>query len=469
MVTLIRAELRDSWPGWLGVLLGFVMASFGLALATLVLQSGLAAPAAGVPEMEAQTYAYQGGINLALSLVVALTVVSAATNLVVDSRRGAVARLALAGATPAEVVAAIGAQLSLVAVVSALLGDLLAVASLRGVLAFLMAERGAESAGIPSPPVVEPATLAAVNAAWVLVVLVAGFGQAVRASRIGPVEALRQAQSAAVVRQPRLGRWLRAAIALFVIVGTFLLVPALAADRNPETFTQIMQTNLMLLCVTGWFLAEVGPVLVGPLTALWTRLGPMRSPAWQIARATVLARSERLTRSVTPVMFTVGLAFGVIGLPGVYNATFAASGIDVRLEHIGADTFLLMLGLPLLIALCGSVGSLFMMSRQRQAELALLGIAGATARQQTATATLEAVIVTGTAAILGLVMAVVSLGHIVAGIAAIGMVFAFAVPVLPLLGALGVAGLVTVAATVLPTLPAQRLPAPRVIARLIAD
>ncbi|WP_394276290.1 FtsX-like permease family protein [Luteococcus sp.] len=469
MYTIVRSELRSSWSAWLGVALGFVMTSFALALSAMVLQSALVARGTTVPLMEADAYAYNGGINLVLCLVVGLSVVASSTELVVQSRRGAVARLALAGATPVGIVSTVVSQLTAVALASAVVGDLLAIAALRPALAYLQHERGQESAGRAAPAVVDARTLLAVGAAWVLVSVLGGLAQARRASRIPPVEALRVAQAADDSgRRMGLGRWLRAVLALVVTGLCWAMVPILTAHPDRETFTQIMQMNLLGLCVTGWFLAELSPVLVGPVTQLWTRHMPA-GPAWQLGRATVLAKAARLTRSVVPVMFTVGLAFGVLGLPATYNAIFRASGYGVELGHVGAATFLVNLGLPLAVAMCGSIGSLFMMSRQRDAELALLGISGATGQQRTAVATFEALIVAGTATILGLVMALSAFVYLAYGATSTGLTFSLALPLASMLEAVLLTALVTAAATVLPTLGALRIPEPKVIARLVAE
>ncbi|MGC3955458.1 MAG: hypothetical protein QM804_14620 [Propionicimonas sp.] len=469
MRRVIGAELRDSWSAWLGVSLGFVMTGFSLALAALVLHSAVAA-AGVVPENALSAYSFISGTNLVLATVVGLSVVGSSTSLVVDSRRGALARLALAGAAPGTVVGTVLSQLAAVAVASALVADLLAVAALRPALHYLLIERAADGGGIAVPPVAQPGTLVVVNLAWLLVVLLGGWRQARRASRIPPVEALRQAQGSETVRRRGVGRWFRAGFAGLLLIGMFAVVPVLAANRDSETFTQIMQLNLLGLVVVGWLLAELMPVIVRPLTAFWTAAIPASvSPSWWVARATVLARAERLARSTTPVMFTIGLGFGVLGLPATYNAIFAAAGFDVQLEHVGADTFLVNLGLALGIALCGSVGSLFMMSKQRDAELALLGIAGATPAQRNSAAVLEAVIVTGTAAVLGLVMVGFSFAYLAYATPATGLPFALDVPLLPFAVALLVTGGITVAATALPTLAARRLPEPRVVARLIAE
>ena len=469
MRRIVLAELRDSWPAWLGVSVGFVTTGFGLALSALVLWSGFVASGTTLPEQEAFTYAFQGGLNLVLCLVVGLSVVSAGTGLVIDSRRGAVARLALTGATPAQVVGTVLNQLTVVALASAVIGDVLAAFALEPTLVYLMRERGVDSIGVPAPPVIDLGVLFLVDAAWVLVVLLGGLRQARRGSRIPPVEALRQAQGLAGRRPRAVGRWIRAVVAMLLTAAMFAAVPVLAADRNKETFSQIMQLNLLTLVLAGWLLSQLVPLLVRPLTAAWTRLVPTRDPSWLMARATVLAKADRLAGSVTPVMFTTGLTFGLLGLPATYNACFAASGFGVTLEHVSPATFTVFLGPALAIAMAGSVGSLFMMSKQRDAELALLGIAGATPAQRTAAATLEAVIVTVTAAILGLVMVAVAFAHLAYGTPAAGLVFALSVPVLPFLVAMLVTGAITAAATVLPTQRSLGLPEPKVVARLVAE
>ena len=459
MLTIIRSELRGSWPAWLGVALGFVMTSFALALSAMVFQSAFLAREVIVPAMEADAYLANGGTNFVLSLIVGLSVVASSTELVVQSRRGAVARMSLVGSTPSGVVTTVVSQLGVVALLSAVIGNLLAVAAVRPALDYLQYERGAESAGIPTPAVIDPRVLIGVGVIWVVVAIGAGLRQAWQASRIPPVEALRQAQGAQS-NKIRLGwgRWLRAVLALLMLAIFWGLIPVLAANRDSETFTQIMQMNVLGLCVMGWFLAELAPRITRPVTAAWTR-----------PRATVLAKADRLSRSVVPVMFSIGLAFGLIVLPASLNAIFRASGFNTQLEHVGVAPFLANLGLALMVAMSGSIGSLFMMSKQRDADLALLGIAGATPRQRIATGALEAVMITGTATILGALMAVETIAYLSYGATAVKLTFAFEFPLLGVLGTILITGLATAVPTVLPSLRSLQLPEPKVVARLIAE
>lgn len=467
MLTLLRGEIRDSWTAWLGVSLGFVVTSAALTLSALALRAAQRASGTVIPAMEAGTYQIIGTANLVFCLIVGLVVIGSSTQLVIASRRGAIARLALAGASPGTVIQTLLAQLGVVALVSALIGDVIAILTLRPALALLVMERADDAAGVPIPATLDGAAILLANLAWLVVALIGGLRQSRKATRIPPVEALRQAQGSDADVRSR-AHWLQGTLALVVLIGCFVALPSLTA-QGAESFSNLMQTNLLVLLVAGWFLGSAAPALVRPVTAAWTRLGPSTSPVWTVARATVLARSTRLSRSVTPVMFAMGLSLGFLGLAATYNATLTASGFGFNLSHVGALTFVVNLGLALIVALAGSVGSLIMMSRQREAELALLGICGATPRQRIATAAGEALIITVTATLLGVVMVAIAYLHFAVGIGRIGLVFAAAVPLLPVLATLAVATLVTVAATVVPTLGTLGLPEPRVVARLVAQ
>ncbi|TBT83204.1 hypothetical protein ET989_12060 [Propioniciclava sinopodophylli] len=109
------------------------------------------------------------------------------------------------------------------------------------------------------------------------------------------------------------------------------------------------------------------------------------------------------------------------------------------------------------------------MSKQRDAELALVGITGATPNQRRLLPVLEATILTVTAAIPAAAALGVMLGFLVVSFRAAGLVPGIDVPASAWLLGVGVTGLIMVAATFLPTLSALRLPEPRVVARLAAE
>ncbi|MGD5639543.1 FtsX-like permease family protein, partial [Xanthomonas citri pv. citri] len=129
---------------------------------------------------------YLPGINLVFCALVGASVIGASTSLVVDSRRGSLARLALSGATPRQVVATVMTQLVAVSLACAVLGDVIAYAVLQPTLDVLASERSAELVPPTAVYALWPALLA--NLLAVGLALVGGFRQAYRASRIPPVE-----------------------------------------------------------------------------------------------------------------------------------------------------------------------------------------------------------------------------------------------------------------------------------------
>ena len=463
------AELRHSWAAWASVALGFVLINFALVLCGLILGTGLQAVETGVLTLqESVPFVWTPGFNILLVSIVGASAIGSATSLVVDSRRGSLARLALAGATPRQVRSTVMTQLTVTSLVCALLGTLAAAAFLPAAIAMLTAERGADELSQAPDPVWDWWAFLIGPVVAVAIALVGGYQQARRASGIAPVEALRQAAAPDTGRMTLL-RWVGVGLLVLVVGACVAALVPLAAYRNKETISNIFLIALFLLLLIGTLLAVLAPVLVRPLTRAWTALLPIRAAPWQLARLTVAAKSDRMVKSVVPVMFAVGILVGMVGIAGSLNSTLAANGFDVTVEHVGALSFLTMLGLPLVIAVGAGLGSLIMMSRQREAELALVGVVGGTPGQRVATPILEGVIIAVTATLLGLLMAGGAVGYLLLGFVSTGMRSGFAVPWVELVVVFASCLAVTVAATVLPTVRSLREPEPKVIARLVAD
>jgi len=465
---LLLAELRDSWSAWLGVCLGFVLTNFALALTALVELAGIRAVRAGQMDlMNSAAFTWGPAFNMVLCAIVGAVLIGSSTSLVVDSRRGSLARLSLGGATPRQVVLTIMSQLVALSLASALIGDVVAYALLDPTLTFLLATDNNELLMRAEPVyAVWPVLLANVFA--VGLALLGGYRQARRASRISPVEALRHSKGASEDRMT-IGRWVKAGLALLVIVATYSAIGPTAAASGKEGFSNAFQAAAIMLVVCGALLAQIAPLVVGPLTRLWTALVPAFDPTWHLTRSTTIVKAARLSKTVVPVMMTIGLFFGMTALAGTMQATLYANGDNVSIGGVGAKTMIPLLGLPLLLALSGGVGSLIMMSKQRDAELALSGIVGTTPGQRVLMPVLEGVVIAVTAALLSLVMVAVSVGVMAIGVPAAGLVFAFRPSYSVFAGGFGVCVLITVAATLLPTLASLRTPEPRVIARLVAE
>ncbi len=468
MMRVYLAEVRGAWLSWIAVSLTFVVTNFALCLALLV--TGSYGHAADIGQLDADTAGGMTGLtgfNVFFVTLVALAVVGSATQLVVSSRRGAIARLALAGAAPRQIVATIMAQLTVVALAAAVVGDLLAVALQPWALRFVAGDE--PTMVVPDAQITLWSFLVA-TAVCLAISLLGGLRQARAASKIPPVEALRQAAAAAPSRRSW-AMWVKIALAALTLAGCLAGIRAASSsDDLSAAMSGALGLSMLTLIVGGLLLSASAPLTIAALTRAWTALVPGRSGTWHLARHTVIAKGDRLAKSVTPVMFAVGLLVGLMVLSDTLVASFVAAGQGSDgMSGSSLHNLLVLIGLPILVSISGAVGSLVMMTRQREAELALDGVLGATPNQQASIPVLEALIIIGTATLLSAFMVGIML--VAAAIALPTLIGAFAVSV-PL-GVLGVVvlacALVVVAATTLPTLGSLRQPAPKVIARLVAD
>ncbi|HHU08600.1 MAG TPA: ABC transporter permease [Intrasporangiaceae bacterium] len=295
-------------------------------------------------------------------------------------------------------------------------------------------------------------------------------GTPLRQSAIPPVEALREATGGEtrVAGPLRLVlRGLRFVLSFAVIAAMFGWVGVALTEGGRDVASQITQMAFIAIPLAGLGLTAILPWIVGPVTRLWTGALPIRSAPWHLARHTVLAKRDRLIRSIIPVMFAVGLVFGLMIVGETFVQVAELLGVG-RLEGSSATSMLTLIGLPLAVAVAGAVGNLVMMSRQRSAELALDGVIGATPRQQLLVPALEALIITLTASILGLIMSVIGGGMLAYGLSRVLPEATLAIPWGLIGGSVLVCLVVVMAATVLPVLRSLREPAPKVIARLVA-
>ncbi|MCE1178433.1 MAG: hypothetical protein LWW86_05305 [Micrococcales bacterium] len=372
----------------------------------------------------------------------------------------------MGGATPSQVVRFVMTQLVLTVFACAIVGALLARLAVQPALDYVAADRGTPHVAA----VLAPDAMLGGALFTVVLALVGGLRQARAASRILPVEALRQSRDSGTIRRSTASiafRWVVFAALTGLVVAMVMIFKSAAKDMGRDAPMNLAQMSLASLFLTGLALAIVAPLIVGPMTRLWTAL-PVPGAAWHLARHTAIAKSDRLVKSVVPVMFAVGLVFGLVSFAGTMDRSISDS-MGIQLEGSSPEAMMSMIALPLAIAVAGSVGSLVMMSRQRDAELALDGVIGATPSQQTVIPVLEALIVTVTATVLGLVMAPVSTTFLYTGFRALLPKAHLVMPFGYLSGAVVVCFLVTAAATLLPTLRSLREPAPKVVARLVAE
>ena len=473
MLSLLLAELRAARWAWLGVSVSFLVANLALAVPLLVL--GAVVRASGLPGIDAGIAVFStagmAGLNLTLALVVGAAVIGSATTLVVGSRRPAIAHLALAGATPGQVTALLLGQVAVVSLATALVADLAAAAALSWLLRQYATIRAAEGLDATPPATVDVGLLVGANLTGLLLAIGAGLWQAWRAGRIPALEALRVSRSAPPDATRR-GRWLVGFLVATLLVGLFLAfaeAPATPAHTAVMNVLEQFGRPETLAALTGWLLACASPITIKHLTRAWTALIPTGAASWHLARHTVIARSDRLARSVVPVMFTIGVIVGIHASMLTGNEILRVNGVERTSEYVSLPNMLVMLGLACLIGVAGSVGNLLMMSRQRDAELALAGVAGATPGQRVAFLVLEGVIVTVTAALLAAAMVGVGIAFVVVGLTVLLPVAAVVFPFTEFAWVAGACLLIVMAAITLPSLPPLRQPPSRVVARLVAD
>lgn len=466
------AELRDSWPAWLGVSLTFIVTNLSFANSSLVLASGWAAVSSGELALyDSAEFTAAPITNYVFSGIVALVVISGGARMVVDSRRGALARLALAGASPRQVIASVLVQLAAVSLACAVIADIIALATLDPYLGFLTTgvESGLEIA--KPAPVYAVGQMLLANLGVVAVALIGGYSQARRAAAVTPVEALRQATGGTEFRM-RPVRWVFAILGVALLIGLFAAIGPIASERNSETVSTLLQLSVIALMVFVVVVSLLAPLLIGPLTQAWTRILPIPDPAWTLTRLNLAARGAQFARSAVPVIFTVGLMFGLLSIfPTIYATSLINEfpGGVITLDKANLGAVLSLVGPALAIALAGGVGNVFMMSKRRDAELALLGITGATPNQRQRMAVLEALILTATSTMLGLPAYAVMAAYFALSLSRVGYTPALSVPVSAWLVAVLGTTLILVAATYLPTLRALAQPEPRVVAAMVGQ
>ncbi|MFT3887781.1 MAG: hypothetical protein QM713_06420 [Arachnia sp.] len=471
MRAIILAELKAAWSSWAAVLLAFVAASFAVLVSLIGVDAVEQTVALGVVDEEAvMSLRFLPIWNLLLSLLAGLSVIAAVTGLVVQARRGSLARLSLAGATPGQVSRILLAQLAVVALLGAFVGAVLALVSVRPILATELRDRAIEpqlASDIAAQvhPNVAWAALGAVGfVAWAVL---SGMGQSRVAAALSPVEALRTVPGA-TVRRRRIGRWVGAVLLALLVAGLGTAAVLMAPELGVDGSSAVLQMSVICMLLTGSVLSLSAPLTVGLLTRVWTALIPSRSAPWVLARAGVIAKGERLARTVTPVMFAIGILVGLGALAASTNAFLESVGRE-GLDQAGVTSLLLLVALVLLISTGGGVSVVLMMSRQREGELALIGVTGGTSAQQVMVVVFEGAIITVTAVLLGCVMSAVGVGIFAAGLGALGM----AAPVIVPWGVLGAVALVfaviTIASTTLPVLPSLGRSARTVVAQLAAE
>lgn len=251
------------------------------------------------------------GVAALLSASVSLYVTASAFGLSVARRRRELALLRTLGATPAQVVRAVGTEAVLVGVAGSVAGCVLGL--IGGPLLarwpaghdmapdWFTVPRDAGAAG----------PLALAFAAGVLVAVLAVLAASVRAAAVRPAEAMREVDVER--RRSGLPRRLAGLAAFGCGAGLLLVIAVVMPDTALDAKTDV---ELALLVVGGaaMLAPTLLPALVRALSWPFTRGA---GPGALLARERVATGSRQAAGTIVPLVITLGLALAVLGSTGV--------------------------------------------------------------------------------------------------------------------------------------------------------
>ncbi len=449
MLRLILADLVAGARIWLGILVITAVTGMVGAFSAAVIETGIGLSGA---TLELLVVGLSGTVII-LTTITALIVLGSMANLTVSLQQRGYALWQLVGIGPGLIRLVVLSQLAIVGISGAFLGCLLAEPFLQPVFDYV-------SGSFPGLDGVR-LVFGAGSGFWVILSIVAmvmlgGWRSARQASRIAPLEALREPEP------PRLRMgWLRW-VTLGIVVACLgaMMLSFVGAD-----IAAIGSQGVFIGPIIAGGFAAIGPLLFPALLRAWTAVVPERASAsWFLARHSAGYRLSQSTAAISPLMVAIAMAGGLYGtVETLANAAAIQSGNAQNLAP-GIDEAVLVLGGPLLLSAVGAAMTVFMSGHARKREFALIQSAGGTHRSILAGAAFEALIYLLTAAILGIAATIAS-GLIIAW--GLGTTIPGTAPSFGIAPTLAVAGcglLLLLAATVVPTAVALRHDVPQTLA-----
>jgi putative ABC transport system permease protein len=315
-------------------------------------------------------------------LVIMLTIQAS-----IRQRRQGLALLPLLGATPRQVLVFTMAQILVLTVASSLVGLALAPVLAPRIVQFY-------SIGLRLPPEIAftwhgflPSALKGLAAGLITALL--GTCLTLRElKRMTPVQMLSRAGGEETVSKVKRGRGLL----LFIVALILLLMPLVSTlylshnDLSTMSREQIM--GIVTMTGGGGFLfgiilmliamARSGGLFIGWVTRFWTRLIPVRSPVWKIARSQAVVRSRGKAFGSTVISLTscMFLAGGL--LAAGQTSTAGMRSIPQLKDMTSGGPMELLSGFwaALLIALIGAIASFAISAKERNLDLALSALDG---------------------------------------------------------------------------------------------
>ncbi|MFF2508627.1 FtsX-like permease family protein [Streptomyces sp. NPDC058067] len=435
---LARAALRAHRPAFVGTAVAALFAATVVSASMTVL---LATSTDGLPAGARRRISENGVGDIAAVLLIgsiymSIFVVVSTMGTAVTQQHRELALVRAVGARPRQVRRAVVVQALAASVPAALAGfaagGLLASAWFSG-----MVTHGLIPAGVPFrfSWLALPVCLGVAVVTSTLAALLSSL----RFSLLRPARALAEAATG----RRRLGP-LRAPLGLVAVAGACFL-SVLLSRQDAEEAGQGAFLVLILFCVG---VGLLGPRIVGPAAWLVSSLVGRFGAAARLAMLNIRSQPRRFSAAVVPLVLVVGFGLTKVTLhtTAQHRTGSAGSPGEVWLDYMGTALYAGF-------AAIAAANTLAMISFERRRDVALLRIIGTQRGQVRSMAAWEAVVVAGTALLLGSLIAFATLAPI------LDTAFGSPVPYVPWPLAAGTAAgtlLLTLLATGVPVRAAMR-------------
>ena len=327
MLRMSWSTFRDRWPVFIGAVL---TVSVGVALVQASLLTLIAAASPSIPlglSATEETAMRDGltnatgllGMMVGISVLVAFFIVGSTFSFTVAQRSRDFALLRLVGASPRQVGRLLLGEALLLGSLGTILGVLLGIPVIR-FEAWMLTRMEFVPAGFSSDW--HPWILAVSAGTGTVVAVIASLGASHRASRVRPLEALRNAGGADKVMS--LSRWVIGLIALAGAGALLVIGPTRVGDP-----LEVSLPGLIVLIIALSALTPLVVPLIGGLIGLVS--GPLlrQSPIYELAHANLRDGVRRSASTAAPIVILVGLVVGFSGVVNVVNAGIQAETIRI--------------------------------------------------------------------------------------------------------------------------------------------
>ena len=445
MSRLVLSDLVAHARVWLGILSVTIVAGFVGAIAAGLVETGFHHGGRVLDGLSSTSAAV-----IMFTSITALIVLSSTANLTVALQTRSYALWQVVGIRPSLVGAVVLGQLAIVGALGAVAGSLVALPIFRPLFIWVFRE-WPNMQGISLH--LGSASVLIVVVAITAVVVLGGLRGARQASRVPPIEALRDTEPPRV----KMG-WFRIVLTLVTFAGAIALAWALDGDASLSGFSgqAIFITPLIAASMVA-----AGPVLFPIVLRAWTSLLPAHvSASWFLARNSSRYRLSQSNAAISPLLVAIALAGGLYTMAATVDQALADRNGSTTSTGLALEGVVILLGGPLLLSAVAAAATVFMSGNARERELALIQAAGSTQPAVILTSIWEAVIYTVTAAVLGAAATVIGGIVIAAKLNLTHPVISFST--LALIAAGGFVLILT--ATVAPTAAALRHEIPRTLA-----